>query len=121
MIFSCDQAGFVSPELSRLPAAQREAEIKAQLLKIFGPEAEDNLQYWDTVWGKEKFTVWPGEDTEKILSHNNHGHRLYQAPLLGGRLIVGGTETATRGAGLMEGAVNSAATVISLINSVLAN
>ena len=112
--------GFVNPELSRLTPAQREAEIKAQLVKIFGAEAEDNLQYWETVWEKEKFTVWPeGREGERVGSQQHHGHPLYQAPLLAGKLIVAGSETAGRAAGFMEGAVNSAATVMALINSLL--
>ena len=112
--------GFLSADLSSLTRAEREAEVKAQLVKMFGPEAGDNLQYWETLWEKEKFTVWcEGKEEERPPSQNNHGHPLYQAPLLGGRLIVGGSETAIRGAGFMEGAVNSAATIMGLVTNLL--
>ena len=114
------QVGFLSPDLSSLTRAERETEVKAQLVKMFGPEAGDSLQYWETLWEKEKFTVWcEGKETERPLSQNNYGHPLYQAPLLGGRLILGGSETALRGAGFMEGAVNSAATIMGLITNLL--
>ena len=59
-----------------------------------------------------------------LRRHENNGHPVYQQaaawPAPGAaQLILAGTETAVRSGGYMEGAVNSADTVMQLLNNIL--
>ena len=59
-----------------------------------------------------------------LRRHENNGHSVYQQaaawPAPGAtQLILAGTETAVRSGGYMEGAVNSADTVMQLLNNIL--
>ena len=59
-----------------------------------------------------------------LRRHENNGHSVYQQAAAwpepgAAQLILAGTETAVRSGGYMEGAVNSADTVMQLLNNIL--
>jgi len=111
--------GFVDDSIAHLPLEERRDSIIAQLVRVFGEQAADYLEYEDTIWFKEKLTMGgPDHGTApKVGQHKNNGHRVYQQPLLEGRLIIGGTETSPQAGGYMEGAVNSAKHIATLLRS----
>jgi len=113
--------GFVDDGIAHLPLVERRDSIIAQLVRVFGERAGDYLEYKDTIWPKETLTVGgPGNGpAPKVSRHKNNGHRVYQQPLMEGRLILGGSETSTQAGGYMEGAVNSARHVDSLLKRAL--
>ncbi len=98
--------GFLSPhhDVRDLGIDERTAAVFAQLGRLFGPLAADPLRYYERDWSNDPYTndevVWLGEPLP-------YGHAVFAEPQLGGRLFWAGTETATAGAGHMEGAVGS--------------
>merc|ERR1711872_44712 len=105
--------GFMSGRVARLSYEERRKKTIEQLVEQLGERAGDYLEYRDTVWNREEFTM-PSQ-APSPHQHQNNGHNLYQSPLMGGGLIVGGTETSNREGGYMEGAVNSAKKIASMI------
>jgi monoamine oxidase len=99
--------GFVSPrhEFRDLSFDDRLEVVFAHLGRFFGPVASDPLRYFERDWSTDPYTadevVWMRESLP-------YGHPALQEPLLGGRLFLAGTETATEGGGHMEGAIQSA-------------
>jgi len=111
--------GFVNDRLSSLTMEERKDDILEQLARVFGDRAMEYLEYRETVWSDERLTM--GEESNKpvrrVGRHNNNGHHMYQQPMLGGRVIIGGTETAQQAGGYMEGAVNSAKHIATLLRN----
>ena len=101
--------GFLDSKAGAMTRDQRREAVMAQLIRIFGDVAAKDAEYEDTVWGQERRTMPDGGD--KVYVHSNVGHSLYQTPLWGGRLYIGGTETSPRAGGYMEGAVTSASNI----------
>jgi len=95
--------GFLSQKGHVLTPAQREQSVAEQLQRLFGDWAGDYLQYVEKVWPQEPLTATP--DVEFINANPGYGHPLQQQPLMGGRLILSGTETSPLFGGYMDGAV----------------
>lgn len=85
------------------PDARREV-VFEQLGRLFGAEAADPQRYVERDWSNDPYTndevVWFDDPLP-------YGQPALAEPLLGGRLVWAGTETAGTGAGHMEGAVRS--------------
>jgi len=105
--------GFLDDRLAGLPFKERKKKVLEQLVRVFGKEAEEPLEYADTEWRKEEFTV--AKDGLRLSRHKNNGHRIYQQYHMGGGLIIGGTETSMSAGGYMEGAVNSAFSIMKIM------
>ncbi|WP_164682522.1 flavin monoamine oxidase family protein [Cyclonatronum proteinivorum] len=98
--------GFLHPGLSELTPEDREAAATKQLNRLLGTQAGDHGTYYECNWKQEAFTHSPHSGF--IPPHQHNGHPVFRQPLLGGRLILSGTETASVHPGYMEGAVASA-------------
>jgi len=105
--------GFLSGSIARVPFEERKKKVIAQLVRVFGDQASEYIEYRDTVWSKEQFTM--DSQAARVSQHQNNGHQAYQQPLFGGALIIGGTETSPRSGGYMEGAVNSANKITTML------
>jgi monoamine oxidase len=98
--------GFLSEshDVRDLDPDRRRDAVFAQLGRLFGPPAADPLRYYERDWSNDPYTndevVWMEDPLP-------YGHPLLAEPQLGGRLVWAGTETATAGAGHMEGAVRA--------------
>jgi monoamine oxidase len=99
--------GFVA-----LNAAQREnfkrglpLLISSQLAQLFGPQAQDGRSFYQD-WANEPRTCAALDRSHPPESPLNQP--LLRQPLWAGSLFLGGSETATHGAGHMEGALESA-------------
>lgn len=84
----------------------RRADVVAQLVRLFGPQAAEPTELQLTDWRTESLTSPPG--VERIGDYSTFGHRSYQRPMLGGRLHWTSTETAPVSAGHIEGALAAA-------------
>ena len=103
--------GFLDDSSSRMSKEERERGVIGQLTRVFGNKAADYLEYRDTVWNQEQFTMPPPNIVSRLPGHANVGHSVYQREYWGGRLHIAGTETSSRDGGFMEGAVFSANTI----------
>ncbi|WP_234414051.1 FAD-dependent oxidoreductase [Ideonella sp. A 288] len=84
--------------------------IDSQLGMLFGPDASDGELHLQD-WADERWTCSPMDlaDAARAGAHPVYGHAGLTEPLWGGRLLFGGSETAARGGGYLEGALNAAA------------
>jgi len=101
--------GFMDENVARLPYEQRRKRVIDQLVRVFGDEAKSPLDYKDTYWASEPFTM--PQNVPSPYQQRNVGHSAYRKPYMGGSLFIGGTETSHHAAGFMEGAVTSAKTL----------
>ncbi len=98
--------GFMSPDhaFRDLDPEARMQAVLDQLGRLFGAPATDPVRYVERDWSDDPYTndevVWFDEPLP-------YGQPALAEPRWGGRLLWAGTETATVGAGHMEGAVRS--------------
>lgn len=105
-------AGFIAPGAALREQFRRGLPmlVDSQLAMLFGQAAGDGeLHLAD--WATEPFTCSPRDLAEDGArpDHEAFGDARLQAPAWEGRLWFGGSETATRGGGYLEGALNAAA------------
>jgi len=85
---------------------ERAALVSAQLRRLFGPRAGEPIQYFERDWSADPNTIddeWFWVEGEPA----DYGLPALAQPLLDGRVVLAGTETAAVGGGHMEGAVRS--------------
>lgn len=111
---SADSATAALGGFFAVPAALREkyrgdleALIIAQLVGLFGPTAARPLNIHLHDWCNEGFTATQ-LDEHPPQEHPQYGHRFFQLDHWNDKLYFGGTETATRHGGYLEGALKSA-------------
>ncbi len=80
------------------------AAVVEQLERLFGPRAAQPAKLAIRAWWDERETTPAGHEGSQQLM----GHPFLRQPLLGGRVFLGSTETASVGAGHIEGAVRRA-------------
>ncbi len=95
--------GFLRPSLSKLKKPEREAMVKAQVVKLFGQEAANYTSYHDRVWIDESFTSV--KSAAPLMPHQHSGHPQLSQPLMDNKVLLAGTETSPVYGGYMEGAV----------------
>lgn len=99
-------AGFMHPDMAGQTTETRKKLALGQLTRLLGKPAADFQSYAECVWKDEVFTHCP--QSGFLVPHQNSGHPVFREPLMNGRLILAGTETAATHPGYMEGAVASA-------------
>ena len=96
--------GFAKPlSGARSPS---DAEVLAQLVVLFGPEAAKPEDLLVCDWRAERYTSPPG--VGRLARYELFGNGSYLAPSLGGRLHWASTETASESPGHIEGALAAA-------------
>lgn len=98
--------GFFSGSYYSISKEERLEKVLNQLRKYYGDQVDGFDEYHEKVWQYEPQTYHEYES--HVLPHQNNGHELFQQSYLGGRLIIGGSETSQVFPGYMEGAVHSA-------------
>jgi monoamine oxidase len=84
--------------------------MESQMVQVFGAalaaagEAEQHYQDWAT----EPYTCSALDRTAPATEHAGFANPMLRRPLWGGKLQLGGSETATYGTGYLEGAVDAA-------------
>jgi len=107
--------GFITGNLNLLPLQQRQQHVLKQLVKIFGNDANEYLNYEEVIWGKEQYTKSELQNSASVFPHQNNGHQVYGQSYFDNRLFLAGTETANTYPGYMEGAVVAANSVVNKI------
>lgn len=97
--------GFLNPGLIRKDYEQRKEGVINTLVRLFGKEAEDYLEYSEHLWADDLFTSVKGG--APVVPHQNNGHELLRAEAFDGKLIFSGTESSLVYPGYMDGAVFS--------------
>jgi len=80
--------------------------VLAQLKRLFGPRAGEIVQYFERDWSADPNTIddeWFWVEGDPV----DYGHPALARPMLGGRVVLAGSETSAVGGGHMEGAVRS--------------
>jgi monoamine oxidase len=112
---SCDATGTraalggflaLSPSLRENFKAGLPMLIGNQLAQLFGPELEHGEQHYQD-WAAEDFTC-SRRDLIPPNDHPHYGNPFLRQILWGGKLFLGGSETASYAGGYMEGALDSA-------------
>jgi monoamine oxidase len=98
----------------------RDADIRTQLARIFGPRAGEPQAIQIEDWSLEKWTN-PGAAASGLIrsapDYSLFGNAVYQQAQLGGRLHWSTTETAPNYAGHIEGALEAAERTVNSIAS----
>lgn len=100
--------GFVAgdDDFRAIEPGERARLVLAHLGRLFGPDAGDPVQYFERDWSADPNTAddeWWWVEGDPLP----YGHPALAQPLLGGRVVLAGTETEAVGGGHMEGAVRS--------------
>jgi len=112
-------AGFAALPASQRPAFARGRELllESQVVQLFGATAADPGMHLATFWqdwAEDDTTCTPqdvADEDQGLAGHPQYGLPLLAEAQWGGRLLLGGTETALRGGGYLEGALGAAARV----------
>ena len=100
--------GFLDPATATHSPAEREQQVIAQLVRVYGPAAAAYRSYHDIVWRDEPFTVHANAAVPDPFPHRHAGEAALRGVHWDGRLLLAGTESSDVYPGYMEGAVRSA-------------
>ena len=111
----CGLFGFIGVP----PAARRDDEklrqaILAQLVRIFGPEAQAPLKLFVKDWAFDLHTATPA-DQAPLYAHPTYGLPAEMIGLWGGTLHFSGTEVAPQFGGYIEGALEAAENTLQML------
>ncbi len=81
--------------------------MESQVTQVFGPSGGEGVQYYQD-WATEPFTCTAQDRAAAPGDNAEFGNPLLRAPLWGGKLHFGGSETGAQGAGYLEGALEAA-------------
>lgn len=109
--------GFAQVDVDTPPPS--EAQVKQQMVDIFGIEAAAPCEVVVQDWSAEEFTSPPG--VAGLDDYRAFGHPRFQKPSGHGRLHWASTETATAAAGHIEGAIAAAQRAVKAIASALSS
>lgn len=110
-------AGFLAltPELRQTFSVGLPMLMASQMVQVFGPALEQGLtQYQD--WATEPYTCSTLDRTSLSTWQSDVANPLLRRTLWQGKLHLGGSETAARGAGYLEGALEAARRIDRALN-----
>lgn len=81
--------------------------ISSQITQVFGGELDCGEQYYQD-WAEEPFTCSARDKVEPATEHLGNSSPVLRRPLMDHKLFLGGSETASKAAGYMEGALEAA-------------
>jgi len=102
--------GFLNGSNHTLTKEEREQKVVEQLVRMFGPDAENYLNYYEKVWRDQELTFSPYADL--VMGHENNGHPEFKNPLYSSKLYISGSETAGLFPGYMDGAIAAAKSIV---------
>jgi len=98
--------GFINPSFHQLGVAERRALVIAQIKNVFGPKAEDFMDYQECVWSREEHTFEASDIPH--FPHQNNGNQIFRQTFFENKLVFSSSESASESPGYMDGAVCSA-------------
>jgi monoamine oxidase len=81
--------------------------IESQMAQVFGTALPEGEQHYQD-WSQEPFTCASLDRLQPRVDQTGFGNPLLRSMLWGGKLHLGGSETASNGAGYLEGAIGAA-------------
>jgi monoamine oxidase len=105
----------LSPELRSSFAVGLPMLMASQMVQVFGPELEQGEQHYQD-WATEPYTCSALDRESPQREHSSFSNPLLRRPLWGDKLYLCGSETATHGAGYLEGALDAARRVYRALN-----
>mgnify|MGYP001026035178 CR=1 FL=1 len=105
--------GFMAEPYNQLSKAEREHAAREQLKSFFDKNSVDQMTYAEEPWRDQMYTFSPYRGS--IFPHQHNGHHLLREPLFDGKLVMGGSETATYFPGYLDGAVEASQEVMQLL------
>lgn len=102
--------GFLAfpPELRETFAVGLPMLMKSQMVQVFGTTLDGDGELHVQDWAREPLTCSARDKAEPAAEHVAFSNPLLRRGLWDGRLHLGGSETATQGAGYLEGALEAA-------------
>jgi len=102
-------AGFLalSPELRQSFAVGLPVLMESQMVQVFGAELGQGEQHYQD-WATEPYTCSTLDRDSPQAEQSGFSNPLLRRALWSGKLYLGGSETATHGAGYLEGALDAA-------------
>lgn len=97
----------LSPELRQTFSAGLPMLMGSQMAQVFGSALEQGEQHYQD-WANEPYTCSALDRSTPQAEHTGIANPLLRRSLWGGKLFLGGSETASYGAGYLEGAVEAA-------------
>lgn len=97
----------LSPELRQSFSAGLPLLIASQMVQVFGSALEQGEQHYQD-WATQHFTCSTRDRASPQAEHVDFSNPLLRLVLWNGKLHFGGSETASRGAGYLEGALDAA-------------
>jgi monoamine oxidase len=97
----------LSPELRQSFREGLPMLIGNQVSQVFGPALERGDQYYQD-WATETYTCSTLDRDAPSAEHVDFANPFLRRPSWGGKLYLGGSETAAHGAGYLEGAIEAA-------------
>ncbi|WP_137042976.1 FAD-dependent oxidoreductase [Pseudolabrys sp. FHR47] len=97
----------LSPELRQSFSAGLPMLMTSQMMQVFGSALEHGEQHYQD-WATEPFTCSTRDRATPRAEHVDFSNPLLRRALWNGKLHFGGSETASRGAGYLEGALEAA-------------
>lgn len=98
--------GFINSSYKQLGDAERRALVIAQIKSVFGPKAEDFMDYQECVWSMEELTFEASDIPH--YPHQNNGNQFFRQSFFEDKLVLSSSESAAESPGYMDGAVCSA-------------
>jgi monoamine oxidase len=109
--------GFMNDAYHSVTRDQRKELVIEQLHRFYGDKINSYKSYRELVWQREPFSFRKYQ--QSIVPHQHNGHPIFQKAFLDQRLLIAGSETATKFPGYMDGAVESAQRTIRQIKQLL--
>ncbi len=97
----------LSPELRQSFRDGLPMLLASQMVQVFGPALEQGQQFYQD-WAAEPYTCSSLDRDSPPAEHSGSSNPLLRRALWDGKLHLGGSETAQRGAGYLEGALEAA-------------
>ena len=110
----------LSPELRASFSVGLPLLVDNQMVQVFGPALEQGEQHYQD-WAMEPYTCSARDrGSPSTVEHADISNPLLRRALWDGKLYLGGSETASRGAGYLEGALEAARRIDRALNRVWA-
>jgi len=98
--------GFINSSFKNLTYKERRDGVINQIKNIFGPKAEEFIDYQECIWSKEENTY---EASDVFLfPHQNNGNPIFNKPLFDDKILISSSESASEFPGYIDGAVFAA-------------
>lgn len=98
--------GFMNSSFKSLSDPERRASVIDQIKSVFGAKAEEFIDYTECIWSNESHTFEASDIA--LYPHQNNGNSIFSRSFFDDKLMISGSESASKFPGYMDGAVYAA-------------